>query len=61
MKIATHANVGSPILFGRTKNMTVFEYDVTDIAQAMFSMLDRLLEGQQPAERVIWIRPKQRG
>jgi len=60
IKLVTHANVGSPILFGRTKNMTVIEYDPALLAQAMFSMLDTLMAGQQPAEASVWIRPRLR-
>ncbi|GCE27681.1 hypothetical protein KDA_31650 [Dictyobacter alpinus] len=60
LKIVTHANVGSSVLFGRTKRMTVFEYDVQDIVQAMFAMLDILIQGQQPAQEVTWIRPRPR-
>jgi DNA-binding LacI/PurR family transcriptional regulator len=60
IKIVTHANVGSPILFGRTKNMTVIEYDPALLAQAMFSMLDTLMAGRKPAEPSIWIRPRMR-
>ena len=60
IKVVTHANAGSPILFGRTKNMTVIEYDPALLAQAMFSMLDTLMAGQQPVESSIWIRPRLR-
>jgi DNA-binding LacI/PurR family transcriptional regulator len=50
LHVATHANVGSPILFGRTKHMTVVEHDPALVAQAMFSALDTLMAGQQPEE-----------
>jgi DNA-binding LacI/PurR family transcriptional regulator len=60
IKLVTHANAGSPILFGRTKNMTVIEYDPALLAQAMFSMLDILMAGQQPVESNINIRPRLR-
>ncbi len=45
LHVATHANVGSPILFGRTKQMTVIEHDPALVAQAMFSALDTLMAG----------------
>lgn len=57
LKVVTHANVNSPILFGRTKNLTVIEYNVAHLIQAMFSMLDILMTGQTPAEHTIYIKP----
>lgn len=60
LHVATHANVGSPILFGRTKHMTVIEHDPALVAQAMFSTLDTLMAGQQPQERHIRIHSRLR-
>jgi DNA-binding LacI/PurR family transcriptional regulator len=60
IQVVTHANAGSPILFGRTKHMTVIEYDPALLAQAMFSMLDTLMAGQQPEEQNVRIRPRLR-
>lgn len=60
IQVVTHANVGSPILFGRTKHMTVIEYDSALIAQALFSALDLLMAGQKPEELNIKIPPRLR-
>jgi DNA-binding LacI/PurR family transcriptional regulator len=60
IQVVTHANVGSPILFGRTKHMAVVEYDPALLAQAMFSALDMLIAGQKPAEQIVKIRPRLR-
>ncbi|WP_161981859.1 substrate-binding domain-containing protein [Dictyobacter alpinus] len=57
VQIVTHANTGSPILFGRTKNMTVYEFDPTHIVQAMFSLLDKLMMDPDLPETMISLRP----
>jgi DNA-binding LacI/PurR family transcriptional regulator len=58
--IVAHGNTGSPILFGRTKHMTVIEYDPALLAQAMFSALDMLMAGKSLAGQAIRIRPQLR-
>ncbi|GCE16885.1 substrate-binding domain-containing protein [Dictyobacter kobayashii] len=58
--IVTHANAGSPILFGRTKNMTVFEFDPAYIVQAMFSLLDKLMLDPALSDTTISLRPQLR-
>lgn len=58
--VVTHANVGSPMLFGRTKHMTVIEHDPALMAQAMFSALDTLMAGHKPKEMHIRIHPRLR-
>ncbi|WP_218032170.1 substrate-binding domain-containing protein [Dictyobacter kobayashii] len=58
--IVTHGNVGSPVLYGRARNMTIFDYDANDIVHAMYYLLDTLLIGQEPSEEVIWIKSSQR-
>lgn len=60
LQVVTHVNAGSPILFGRTKHMTVIEYDSALIAQALFSALDMLMAGQKPEELNIKIHPRLR-
>ncbi|GCE22178.1 GntR family transcriptional regulator [Dictyobacter kobayashii] len=57
VKIATHANKSSMMLFKHMRGMTVIEFDPEDIVHAMFSMLDQLLVGQTPSQRVIEIAP----
>lgn len=60
LHVVTHANVGSPMLFGRTKHMTVIDHDPALIAQAMFATLDTLMAGQQLKEAHIRIHPRLR-
>ncbi len=60
-KVATHANAGSPILFGKTKLMAVIEFDPADLARAMFSLLDTaMMNSYTPEDRVVPIRPRLR-
>ncbi|GCE11223.1 hypothetical protein KTT_10820 [Tengunoibacter tsumagoiensis] len=58
IKIATHANMYSPILFGHTARMLVFEFDPLELVQTMFSLLDMLMSGQKPTTRVINLLPR---
>lgn len=60
IQLVSHANVGSPILFGRTMQMSVLEYDPSQIALEMFSMLDTLMSGQPLQSNVTWLAPRQR-
>jgi DNA-binding LacI/PurR family transcriptional regulator len=60
LQVVTHANVGSPMLFGRTKQMTLIEHDPALMAQAMFSTLDILMAGQKPEEMHTKIHPRLR-
>ncbi len=60
LQVVTHANVGSPMLFGRTRQMTVIDHDPALIAQAMFSTLDALMAGQQLEKPHVRIAPKLR-
>ncbi|GCE25146.1 hypothetical protein KDA_06300 [Dictyobacter alpinus] len=60
VKIVTHTNVGSPILFHRSRHMTIFEFDPEHIVREMFTVLDTLLAGQQPSQQVRWIKPRLR-
>ncbi|GCE30976.1 hypothetical protein KDA_64600 [Dictyobacter alpinus] len=58
INIVTYANAGSPILFGRTKQMAVVEIDTSDIVHAMFSLLDAAInKGYEPEDTIINIRP----
>ncbi|GCE31674.1 hypothetical protein KDA_71580 [Dictyobacter alpinus] len=57
VKIASHANMNSPMLFGY-RNMTIFEFDAIEIVQTMFSLLDTLLQGQTPHAPVTSILPR---
>ncbi|GCE08981.1 substrate-binding domain-containing protein [Dictyobacter aurantiacus] len=58
IKIVTYANAGSPILFGRTKQMASVEVDTADIARALFSALDTAIsKGVEPGDTIVPIRP----
>ncbi|GCE22162.1 substrate-binding domain-containing protein [Dictyobacter kobayashii] len=58
IKIATHSNAGSPLLFGYEKTLTMIEFDPMEIVQTMFSTLDMLIAGQQPPQSLILVPPR---
>lgn len=58
VKIATHSNTGTSTLFGYTDDMIVLESDPADIVREMFTMLDTLLEGNEPPEHHVGIKHK---
>lgn len=58
VKIATHANVGSLLFLDAPKDLTIIEFDPADIVQEMFSLLDRLLAGEEPATEPVKIVPR---
>lgn len=60
IRLATHANAGSPILFGQTGHLTLLEFEPADFVRAMFATLDLMLNHEMPSELVTWIRPKLR-
>jgi len=45
VRVATHANCGSPALQGE-ENLTLLQIDPVEIVDAMFSILEPLMEGQ---------------
>jgi DNA-binding LacI/PurR family transcriptional regulator len=60
VKIVTHANVGSPILYSREKRLIMVEIDPGEIAKAMMEQLGILLAGETPKEPIIIVKPKLR-
>ncbi|GCE11164.1 GntR family transcriptional regulator [Tengunoibacter tsumagoiensis] len=53
-KVVSQANVGSPILFGRTKQISLIEDDTSDWVRALFSFLDQAMSGgYKPTDQVI--------
>ncbi|MDQ3814043.1 MAG: GntR family transcriptional regulator [Armatimonadota bacterium] len=60
IKIATHTNRGSAVLHGYESDLIFIEVDPAEIVQAMFSMLETLMEGRTPPEPTVSIRPKLR-
>lgn len=58
IKIATHANKGSPVLCEHEDVLTLLEVDPGEVAEAMFEMLERLMARSNRVEKAILIRPK---
>ncbi|MBV9470872.1 MAG: substrate-binding domain-containing protein [Abitibacteriaceae bacterium] len=57
LKIATHANRGSMVLLGRDE-LTLLEIDPAEVVQALFEMLETLMDGKTPATPIVSIKPK---
>lgn len=57
VQIASHANRGSPVLLGQGDVLTRIEVDPAHVVQAMFAMLETLMDGKTPAEPIVWIAP----
>jgi DNA-binding LacI/PurR family transcriptional regulator len=60
VKIATHANRGSTVLMGHEDELTFIEFDPTEIVQAIFGMLETLMNGEIPAQSNVFLRAKLR-
>lgn len=60
IKIATVANVGSPILFRDPVRMTLIEVDPANIVRTMFDTLDGLMYNHIPPEPRVLLKPKLR-
>lgn len=58
--IAGHANRGTGVLHGYEKNLILVEFDPARIVTELFSMLDILLSGEQPADAIRYVRPRLR-
>jgi len=59
VKIASHANHGSPILMGQD-DLTLIEFDPAQLVHEMFSMLETLMDGQVPTQSKVLIAPRLR-
>ncbi len=57
VKIVSHANRGSPALFGLSKYISMVEFDPAEIVQTMFGALEHILSGESPSQSVITVRP----
>jgi DNA-binding LacI/PurR family transcriptional regulator len=55
VRIATHANRGSTVLYGHERELTLVEVDAEVIARELFRMLDGLMAGVPPEEPHIHI------
>ena len=60
VKIATHINRGSEVLLGYEDLLTLIEVDPGEIVEAMFSMLETLMDGETPQLSTVSIQPKLR-
>jgi DNA-binding LacI/PurR family transcriptional regulator len=60
VKIASHANKGSPALAEWAGQLTLVEVDPDEIVEAMFGMLERLMNGVGVEEKVAVIKPRVR-
>jgi DNA-binding LacI/PurR family transcriptional regulator len=58
--IASHANSDSPVLRAYEDDLTLLEYDSSEIVQTMFDQMETLLSGKPVAHRHIIIKPKAR-
>jgi DNA-binding LacI/PurR family transcriptional regulator len=48
VKIATHANRGSSVLMGHEDELTLVEFDPSELVQAIFDTLETLMNGETP-------------
>lgn len=60
VKIATHANRGSTVLMGHEHELGLIEIDPAEIVQAIFGMLETLMNGETPPENCVSILPRVR-
>lgn len=60
VKIATHANCGSTVLMGHEEELTLVEIDPSQVVQAIFAMLETLMNGEVPPQNYVPIVAKVR-
>lgn len=60
VKLASHANRGSPILMGREDDLTLIEFDPAEVVGNIFEMLETLMDGQVPTQSKVLIAPRLR-
>jgi DNA-binding LacI/PurR family transcriptional regulator len=60
IRIASQANAGSPALQGSDNSLTLIEFDPDEIIDAMFSMIERWMDGAEPPEQGVLIGPRVR-
>ena len=59
IQVVSHANTGSPILFGKVPPLITIEYDPADIARAIFALLDEVMgEPYTSKQKRIMIKPR---
>lgn len=60
VKIATLANVGSPVFLGMEERLTFIDVDPAGLIQKMFDMLEILMEGKEPENPHVILQPRLR-
>ncbi len=58
LKVASHTNKNSDLLWGFEESLTLLEFDPADVAGAMFSMLETLIRDEEPESPVVSIAPR---
>jgi len=58
VRIATHANKGSPALKGFEGELTLLEIDLDELIEPMFGMLETLMDGRKPEQEIILVKPR---
>lgn len=58
LKVASHTNKNSDLLWGFEDTVTLLEFDPAEVAGAMFSMLETLLRDEEPESPVVSIAPR---
>lgn len=58
VRIAAHANQGSGVLAGYESDLIRIEIDPAEIIQAMFDMLETLMDGGTPTKRTVAVKPR---
>lgn len=58
IKIVTHANSDTMLLFDYFDGLTAIEYDTAELAEKLFSMLVQVLSGHTPAQPIIQLAPR---
>lgn len=57
LKIATHANQESPALQGYEQELVMMEIDINEMVEAMFGLLETLMDGGLPKEKIFHVKP----
>jgi DNA-binding LacI/PurR family transcriptional regulator len=58
LRIATHANKESPALQGCEQELVRLEIDINEMVEAMFGMLEPLMEGGAPTKKILHVKPR---
>jgi DNA-binding LacI/PurR family transcriptional regulator len=53
--VASHSNVGSPLLHGWEEDLILWQMDAGELATALFSLLDQVMAGEVPEAQVRYV------